>query len=252
MTVRIRVGVFLVAGALLLGAPLYAGAIPVSITGSCVDQFSTTLRVGAQGDAVADVQAFLRGAGVYDGLVDGVFGAGTERAIRQFQAEHRGAVLTPAGIQNPTGTWGPFTYTYANNMLCRGDVVAVSVQAHNKIVSTQDDACFQQLLSQGDRGPAVEKVQTFLGAQGFLQEDADGIYGAGTYEAVSKFQEAYRADILDTHNLENPTGFWGTATIAKANTFTCEAEDKSEEGQSTTTGTPAIKAPPLRTTQGIF
>ncbi|MBD1843257.1 peptidoglycan-binding protein [Cyanobacteria bacterium FACHB-63] len=45
------------------------------------------LRRGAKGEAVQGLQSRLRAIGVYDGEVDGVFGAGTEAAVKAAQAK---------------------------------------------------------------------------------------------------------------------------------------------------------------------
>ena len=57
-----------------------------------------TLRRGARGELVKEIQ---RGVGV---AADGVFGAGTEAAVRQFQRDHG---MTPDGIVGPK-TWAAF------------------------------------------------------------------------------------------------------------------------------------------------
>ncbi|WP_206753823.1 peptidoglycan-binding protein [Leptolyngbya sp. FACHB-17] len=45
------------------------------------------LRRGARGEAVQGLQSRLRAIGMYDGEVDGVFGAGTEAAVKAAQAK---------------------------------------------------------------------------------------------------------------------------------------------------------------------
>jgi len=56
---------------------------------------------GVQGPEVASIQQKLKDAKIYSGPVDGVFGGGTESAVRSFQ---RGAGLTPDGTVGPA-TW---------------------------------------------------------------------------------------------------------------------------------------------------
>lgn len=61
-----------------------------------------TLRVGSRGGSVAIMQNLLVVHGVYlSGGVDGVFGSGTDRAVRQFQSS-RGLVVD--GVVGPN-TW---------------------------------------------------------------------------------------------------------------------------------------------------
>ena len=45
-------------------------------------------------------------------------------------------------------------------------------------------------LARGDRGDEVEALQTALAALELYQAEVDGVYGAGTQEAVQAFQEA--------------------------------------------------------------
>jgi len=55
------------------------------------------LRVGARGDAVADLQRRLRGQG-YHMIVDGDFGPATLKMVKQFQSDHD---LVADGIAGP-------------------------------------------------------------------------------------------------------------------------------------------------------
>ena len=41
----------------------------------------------------------------------------------------------------------------------------------------------------GSKGGSVMKVQEKLGRKGYLKDEADGVYGKGTAEAVKKFQK---------------------------------------------------------------
>ncbi|MEN5278718.1 peptidoglycan-binding protein [Brucella sp. TWI432] len=53
------------------------------------DQDYSILRRGMRGPSVANIQRALRAAGFYHMSIDGVFGAGTEQAVRAFQRDHR-------------------------------------------------------------------------------------------------------------------------------------------------------------------
>lgn len=85
---------------------------------------------------------------------DGIFGPGTERAVREFQQSVGLAV---------DGIAGPDTFT--------------ALGLHELV-----------LLRQGARGAAVKKLQQGLGI------GADGIFGAGTASAVKEFQAANGLD----------------------------------------------------------
>lgn len=60
------------------------------------------LRQGITGPAVARVQETLRVRGFYDGEIDGIFGPGTEAAVKDFQASVQ---LAADGVVGPA-TWG--------------------------------------------------------------------------------------------------------------------------------------------------
>ena len=57
--------------------------------------FADTLRRGSTGQLVRELQTRLKRWGYYTGAVDGVFGAGTEKAVRLFQKKNG---LTVDGI----------------------------------------------------------------------------------------------------------------------------------------------------------
>ena len=60
-----------------------------------------TLRINARGSQVVKLQQELKAAGVSPGRADGVFGAGTLRALKTFQARHH---LAADGVAGPN-TW---------------------------------------------------------------------------------------------------------------------------------------------------
>jgi len=101
------------------------------------------LKRGLSGEPVRRLQEAL-GTGA-----DGIFGPGTEAAVRSYQ-EQNGLVVD--------GIAGPDTFT--------------SLGLHELV-----------LLRIGSRGDAVRRLQESLGI------DADGIFGAGTAAAVKAFQD---------------------------------------------------------------
>lgn len=78
---------------------------------------------------------------------------------------------------------------------------------------------FTQTLSKGQKGADVVALQHALSLQGCFPSDQTftGFFGDITFQAVIKFQEKYRADILTPVGLEHGTGFVGQRTIAKLN-----------------------------------
>lgn len=79
---------------------------PSTNTTSPITQYSPNqaplLTVGSQGQAVKDVQAFLREQGLYNYAPDGIYGSQTQAAVRQFQQSQN---LSVDGIIGPQ-TWG--------------------------------------------------------------------------------------------------------------------------------------------------
>ncbi|WP_076262382.1 phage tail tip lysozyme [Intrasporangium flavum] len=109
-----------------------------------------TLRSGSQGTAVRTLQYLLRSRG-YAVTADGVFGAGTDSAVRSYQSAHG---LGSDGIVG-TNTW--------NSIL--------------------------PVLRQGDSGDAVTGLQRELVDAGYALT-VDGSFGPATDSAVRSYQQA--------------------------------------------------------------
>lgn len=92
------------------------GAIALEFEEELFEASQPTLRRGSRGDAVRDLQQRLLGAGFNPGPVDGIFGQGTDGAVRAFQRSRGLAVdgivgpLTWAALGSPTPS-GPVTPT---------------------------------------------------------------------------------------------------------------------------------------------
>ena len=64
--------------------------------------------------------------------------------------------------------------------------------------------------SEGDESEEVAKIQDFLIWGGFLEGEADGIYGSSTTEAVMKYQEAVGLEatgVFDKACIDNMTEY---------------------------------------------
>lgn len=122
---------------------------------------SGMLRMGAQGDAVADLQKRLRSFGVYDGPVDGSFGAVTDRAVRAFQRE--------AGI------------------VVDGSVGDQTVRAmRDKTMFVEDN--FETVGKKGQRGADVRRAERVLQDLGMKPGAVDGKFDQATADAVGRFK----------------------------------------------------------------
>jgi peptidoglycan hydrolase-like protein with peptidoglycan-binding domain len=114
----------------------------------------------AEGDpGVAALQVALHERGVYQGPIDGLRGASTERAILRFQRRHRLAA---------DGVVGPHTRR------------ALGRFGGHRLGS--------RLLHEGIEGWDVAALQFLLAQHGFPSGSFDGVYGNRTARAVRRFQ----------------------------------------------------------------
>ena len=144
---------------MLLSAYAIAGESTVWDLLQPAEQF-TILRRGSRGDAVSAIQKPLAELDYYDYIVDGIFGWRTEQAIRLLQADL--------------------------NMEING---IADAELQRIILSGNLDAYDPyRVLERGDRGYRVQEMQERLRDLGYLADDADGIFGPRTREAVELFQ----------------------------------------------------------------
>lgn len=97
-------------------------------------------------------------------------------------------------------------------------------------------------LKTGSTGADVMKLQQFLNADADTRVSASGVgsagmeteyFGPATAAAVSKFQVKYRSDVLSPAGLVNPTGTFGPASMAKANSLCVSAPVVDNGGDDT-------------------
>ncbi|MDO4546736.1 MAG: peptidoglycan-binding protein [Clostridia bacterium] len=124
-----------------------------------VQPFSRDLAKSDRGDDVAQLQQRLIDLGYLSDVADGVFGNKTQEAVTDFQSIHDELGLTPTGVAD-------------------ADTLKWLMSEH----------VFYDVLQNGDRGEQVTRLQEALIDYGFLQGEADGIFGNATQAAVSAFQ----------------------------------------------------------------
>jgi peptidoglycan hydrolase-like protein with peptidoglycan-binding domain/GH25 family lysozyme M1 (1,4-beta-N-acetylmuramidase) len=113
------------------------------------------LMKGSTGDQVQEIQTFLKRLGFYSGAIDGIFGDQTEVEVKAFQSQNG---LTVDGIV------GPIT----------------------------NDALYHNIpptIKFGDSGAEVLRLQNLLQQLSYYSGSLDGIWGAGTNQAVKLFQK---------------------------------------------------------------
>lgn len=165
-------------GAAALGAVLSLSPIVVLSTPSGAEAPAaavTGLARGDRGDSVKSVQQALVNQGIaLAGGVDGIYGPGTESAVKAFQGDQG---LPQSGKID--------------------DATAIALGlASSPFLG----------LTQGARGDAVVRLQERLAAAGFTPSGgADGIFGAATKQALTSFQSAKQL---------SPTGSVDAATAA--------------------------------------
>jgi peptidoglycan hydrolase-like protein with peptidoglycan-binding domain len=117
--------------------------------------------------AVQMVQDRLRQAGVYNGRIDGIWGADSQAALERFQQAHQ---LQVTGQLNQATA---ATLGVDPNTLLATPAAAPAPPPPDR-------------LRQG----SVRTLQARLGSLGFYSGPVDGVWGAGTETAIQNFQRA--------------------------------------------------------------
>jgi peptidoglycan hydrolase-like protein with peptidoglycan-binding domain/tellurite resistance protein len=139
----------------------------------------TTLRRGDRGQEIRNLQSALNNQG-YDLSVDGIFGAGTEQAVRDFQSNNGLRVdgLVGAGTRSALGMASRLaSVTHASN--------TNAPPAKNSPVAPARRSGTS--IGRGASGNHVRNIQAALSNLGY-EVDIDGIFGPGTQSAVRQFQ----------------------------------------------------------------
>lgn len=127
---------------------------------------SPTLKQGAKGASVSELQQLLAKAGFSAGAVDGAFGPKTLAAVKRFQAAK--------GLETD-GVVGPKTWAALRSA---------------GTTTTPPTTGSQPTLRSGDFGADVQKLQEALKKHGFSAGSIDGSFGPNTRAAVVRFQRA--------------------------------------------------------------
>ena len=131
------------------------------------DKDDDSLRKGATGSAVKNLQTKLKKLGFYNASIDGDYGDTTVAAVKAFQKKYN---LTADGVAG-SETLKKLDSAYKNA---------------DSNTSTDDDS-----LRKGATGAAVKKLQTNLKKLGFYTAYVDGSFGSTTESAVKAFQKKY-------------------------------------------------------------
>lgn len=198
------------------------------VGGSTISWDGRTLGLGDIGNSVQQIQIRLnRIAKNYPKIpkiypVDGIFGEGTENAVREYQ---RAFNLEPDGLVGKE-TWYSIQRTFSA-------VKRLNDLASEGIGREDVDLLFNSFLEEGDSGSEVYELQYLLSfAREFNNEippiAIDGVFGSETKSALEAFQRSFGLDVTGTVELDDwdtlyreyigiinalPEGYFGVSTL---------------------------------------
>ncbi len=147
-----------------------------------------TLRRKARGDAVYSLQQRLVELGYLNaGGADGAFGGGTEKALKQFQADEgltADGVAWPQTIQRLNHDFGPWETVKEMTRTEPGERRRVCKDCGYEQHETVESSDGYEIKS---RGEEIRAIQQILGALGYDVGSFDGIYGGKLDKAMAKF-----------------------------------------------------------------
>lgn len=146
------------------------------------------LKRGSQGSDVKRLQQRLNDLDYSCGTPDGIYGGGTEEAVRKFQRVNG---LTADGIAGPA---------------TQAKLYGSSAEENDGSGDVDSDFTLTRTLNKGSIGTDVKTVQKRLNQLGFDCGTPDGVYGSGTMRAAIGYQI--------TRGLA-PDGFVGPETASK-------------------------------------
>ena len=159
------------------------------------DKDDGSLRKGATGSAVKNLQTKLKKLGFYNASIDGDYGDTTVAAVKAFQKKYN---LTADGVAG-------------------SETLKKLDSAYKNADSDKDDGS----LRKGATGSAVKNLQTKLKKLGFYNASIDGDYGDTTVAAVKAFQKKY--------NL-TADGVAGSETLKKLDSAYKNADSDKDDG----------------------
>uniref|UniRef100_UPI00249248F7 peptidoglycan-binding domain-containing protein n=1 Tax=Janibacter hoylei TaxID=364298 RepID=UPI00249248F7 len=149
---------------------------PAAPSGDLTPFLDAKIRKGDRGAAVTALQKKLK----ID--ADGVFGSGTERAVKAYQKSKQ---LDQNGIVSPN-VWRALagkSYTKTGVRAAAAKPATDPSRGSTVSTSTPYDSVRSTVLASGARGAHVKTLQRALGGVA-----VDGVYGSGTVKAVRSFQ----------------------------------------------------------------
>lgn len=199
-------------------AALESGSTTTSSASVCPYTWTRDLKTGATGADVKMLQSFLNadadtrvaatGAGS-TGMETETFGPATAAAVSKFQVKYRADILTPAGLVNPTGYFGPSTRAKAN-ALC---VTSTTTPDGDDDEDTDEDTEDVDLSGEG----SLDVLEIDDASDSDVEEGAEDVEIAQlTIEATDGDIEITRLDISlenDGSNSDDPWDVFETISL---------------------------------------
>lgn len=144
-----------------------------------------TLKYGSRGSRVTLLQEALNELGYSVGKADGIFGAGTQKAVVAFQKAYKLSADGKAGTQ---------TLKKIEALMENGtaDTVTPPADTTPDTAPDTDSGIPTRTLRKGYTGDDVKSVQSRLKELGYYTGSIDGTYGNSTIAAVKAFQSAHK------------------------------------------------------------
>ncbi len=186
-----RAGFLALALGLILSmqAPAMALASPTggqpSVTASA-PAYTRVLKRGCKGSDVKTLQGRLQELGYYNSALDGLFGAGTQNAVKAFQKVNSLKVDGVVGRVTHNALYSAGTSGGGT-----GGDGGTSTPSPTYNLGKLDN---QVTLKKGSKGANVKDLQTVLTMKGFYSSKIDGSFGSGTLTAVKNFQRSVKLE----------------------------------------------------------
>ena len=145
-----------------------------------------SLKQGMNGSAVRTLQKNLKTLGYYSGSVDGDYGDGTTAAVKSFQTAFG---LTADGVAGK-GTLNAIERALNGGLSGSSGSSSGGKNSPENYGKTASSNGYTTLATSSSTKSEVTALQAALNATGYYAGNSDGVYGAGTEDAVKKYQRA--------------------------------------------------------------
>ncbi|MBY0309629.1 peptidoglycan-binding protein [Patescibacteria group bacterium] len=185
-------------------------------SGVCPFAWTRDMRIGATGADVMKLQQFLNanadtrvsasGAGSV-GMETQTFGPATAAAVSKFQVMHRADILTPAGLVNPTGFFGPSTRAKVNSLCTSAPAPVPGDEDEDEDESEDED---MELSGEA----SLDSFESDDADETEVQEgEADVVIGEFKVEFTDGDAEISRLDVALTHATGSPWDAFETISL---------------------------------------